>query len=132
VVWHGHTQDLARLVESADANCSCGRGAGPNGISRRCSTHQILADQHMLDHLAFTRSVLNRLIEEEWRVSALADSRVSPAQWSTFVRRCTGPREPMSSRAHRQVWSPRTVARGLWLISLVALVVMLGVHAAGG
>jgi hypothetical protein len=132
VVWHGHTEDLPRLVESADANCTCGRGEGPDRLSRPCGTHQILADQHTLDHLAFARSVLHRLIEEEWRVPAIAETRADRAEWSAFLHVCARASEPAPVRVHRPDRSPRTAPLTTWVISLIALVLILGVHGPGG
>ena len=130
VVWHGHARDLARLVESADANCTCGRGVGPDGLSRPCSTHQILADQHTLDHLAFAQSVLNRLVEEEWRLPATTESRSEKAEWTSFLHVCSTLKEQAPIRTSARERPPRA-AFGPWVISLVALIVMLGVGSPG-
>ena len=133
VVWHGRTEDLARLVEAAEAHCACSYGLAQDGTSPSCGTHQILADQHTLDHLAFARSVLNRLIDEEWRVPVgRAESRPERAEWSAFLQVCTRAREQAPIRVERQARWPRAAALGLWVISLVALVLMLSVHGPGG
>jgi hypothetical protein len=133
-VWHGHARDLARLVESADTYCSCGHGVAPGRNSPPCSTHQILADQHTLDHLAFARVVLHRLVQEEWRAPAVAESRADKAEWSAFLHACASAREQVPVRAYQLDRSPRAVF-GAWIVSLIALValiLMLRVHAPAG
>jgi hypothetical protein len=122
VVWHGHTGDLARLVGSADAYCTCGH----NGTSLLCATHQLLADQHVLDHLAFARSVRQHLVEEEWRSAAVVETRAETAEWTALLAVCARAGQPAALPApHRWARAERG-ALGSWVISLVALVVALG------
>jgi hypothetical protein len=129
VVWHGHTQDLPRLVQSADAYCTC------HDVSSQCGAHQILRDQHTLDHLAFARSVLNRLIEEEWRLPETTETRADKAEWSAFLAVCTSVQPVQmpiqdSVRATRHA-RPSAALFWAWLISLIALLLVLGVRGPG-
>jgi hypothetical protein len=124
VVWHGRTQDVARLFESADAYCTC------DGTSR-CSAHQLLRDQHTLDHLAFARSVLHRLVEEEWRLPETTESRADKAEWSAFLRMCSSVRVEALPVRPTSFKRPSRTMLGPWLISLIALLLVLGVRGPG-
>jgi hypothetical protein len=138
VVWHGHTADSARLVQAALRHCTCARDGGPDGNAPLCGTHQILADQHTLDHLAFARSVLNRLVEEEWRAPATPETRSEHAEWSAFfVRACASDPDARPSQGAKVAQLARPdrlspTALGVWLLSVLALVLILGVHGPGG
>jgi hypothetical protein len=75
VVWHGRPEEVARLVASVRAHCTCPRGARPGQVTAGCGAHQILADQHILDGLASARAVVNRTLDEEWQAPSAAGAR---------------------------------------------------------
>ena len=90
VVWHGRAEDASSLLASVLAHCQC-RVVGPAS----CAAHQLLADQHALDHLAFARSVRQRLLAEE---ALPAVARTDGPDWSALLARCraTAARRPAS------------------------------------
>jgi hypothetical protein len=67
-MWHGHVEDLARLVYCLAAHCTCGRPMQIGTGEWHCSAHQMLADQHTLDHLAFARGMRQHFLDAEWVV----------------------------------------------------------------
>jgi hypothetical protein len=77
VMWHGHIDDLARLVYCLAAHCTCGRPTLADGIWQ-CRAHQMLTDQHTLDHLAFARGMRQRILESEWVVFWEPDEQPEP------------------------------------------------------
>jgi hypothetical protein len=128
VVWHGHAGDLARLMESAVAHCNCLPVAGPGSASRLCSAHEILTDQHTLDHLAFARSVRARLVDEEWRQSAPSATNLDRAEWLALLSWPPPERRPTPAHTDN-VWGK--LARSPLLLSLIALLLLFGVGAPG-
>lgn len=72
MVWHGRPEDVASLVAAVGGHCTCTYRA------TLCVPHQMLADQCMLDRLAFARTVARRRVSEEWRVSRW-DNRLKAA-----------------------------------------------------
>jgi hypothetical protein len=85
VTWHGRAEDIPRLVASILANCRC-----PSDGSRVCDAHQMLGDQHALDHLAFGLSVRWRLVAEEAEPRS-GMSRAEKAEWSAWLAACRAP-----------------------------------------
>lgn len=126
VAWHGRAEDAALLVALVGAHCTCVHDAGLGGVPRVCAAHQILADQHTLDHLAFARTVVNRIVDEEWRVSTSA-SRLNWAEWSAFLYSCAHDQPTIVASGHGN--RPRSVVsgRGALVASLLALLLVLGV-----
>lgn len=124
VVWHGRTEDGLRLVALVGTHCSCVHGARLGRLPPLCGAHQILADQHALDHLAFARTVVNRIVDEEWRTSTSA-SRVSKADWAAFLFASAHDRPTTISSS--QGSRPRAASgRGAFVVSLLALLLVLG------
>jgi hypothetical protein len=85
VTWHGRAEDIPRLVASVLANCRC-----QSDGSRVCDAHQMLGDQHALDHLAFALSVRPRLVAEEAEPRS-GMSRAERAEWSAWLAACRAP-----------------------------------------
>jgi hypothetical protein len=127
VVWHGRTEDGERLVALVGTHCHCGHRAGLGRVPPVCGAHQLLADQHALDHLAFARTVVNRSVDEEWRVSASPNpaSNASNAEWAAFLYACAHdlPTVGIANPDSR----PRAArARSAFVVSLLALLLVLG------
>jgi len=116
VAWHGRAEDEPHLVASVLAHCECQSANG-----RPCAAHQLLADQHALDHLAFARSVRQRLLVEE-TLSGASGSRAEKAEWSALLARCRAtslPRRPATA-------TPGMGAARAIVLSLLALALILG------
>jgi hypothetical protein len=128
VVWHGHSRDVARLVESALANCKCLSGAPTGGVAPLCSAHEILADQHTLDHLAFARSVRARLVDEEWRQPTASAVSLDSDDWAALLA-APAVAPPARVRHRRKGW--RKLARSPLILSLVALLLLVAIGAPG-
>jgi hypothetical protein len=96
VVWHGRTEDVARLVGAVGRHCRCAGGvvAGPG--TPPCAAHQLLGDQHTLDHLAFARSVRSRLIAEEQRCAPSKQT-----DWAAFLVACHAATAPIPRASGR-------------------------------
>lgn len=124
VVWHGRTEDGQRLVALVRTHCRCGDGAGLGRLRPVCGAHRILADQHALDHLAFARTVVNRIIDEEWRVSASA-SQPSNVEWAAFLYACAHD-EPTAIIASPDSRPRAASGRSAFMVSLLALLLILG------
>jgi hypothetical protein len=61
VAWHGEVDEFVRLISSIGMHCTCRSAA-----LRHCGAHELLADQHTLDHLAFARGMRQQFVEAEW------------------------------------------------------------------
>ena len=61
--WNGTQAELLVLVDVLKRNCSCQAG---DTAERWCASHQILANQRAVDGLLFGRTIVERLITEEF------------------------------------------------------------------
>jgi hypothetical protein len=68
--WNGSQADLLVLVDVLKRNCTC----QSNAQMRWCPSHEILADQRAIDGLLFGRSMVERLVAEEFASTTAAKS----------------------------------------------------------
>jgi hypothetical protein len=66
VTWHGTPEEAYALISALARNCNC--EFGPMGVRvSTCSAHRMLMeDQRVLDGLLFARSMVQRLLTEEF------------------------------------------------------------------
>jgi hypothetical protein len=112
VVWHGHVADLARLLSCVETHCRCGEGDRHGEHLPSCQVHDLVADQHAVDRLAFALSMRERLVRSEWAVDGGAPVRVR-----VWHERSA---EPVARPRSRRVRS-RLLAIGLTGLLLVSL-----------
>lgn len=60
--WNGTQAELLVLVDVLKRHCTCQAGS----TQRWCASHEILADQRAIDGLLFGRTIVERLINEEF------------------------------------------------------------------
>jgi hypothetical protein len=124
VVWHGSPQDVARLVAAVRVHCRCSQPR--TGDLSLCSVHQILADQHILDGLAFARAVVNRTLDEEWRVPSTPPSDCTQTDWTALLSSCSHDRALTApSRQGNQSHEPG--GRNAFLAAALGLLLLLSV-----
>jgi hypothetical protein len=77
-VWHGTSEEMRRLNAAAQQHCDCTTGMFGN-VAEICSTHRMLADQRVLDHLLYVWRARARFEQAEWRgmVEAWDDTTAS-------------------------------------------------------
>ncbi len=105
VVWHGGREELILLRQCVREHCTCPPGQGA-WIEQQCSAHQMLADQRMLDHLAFARGLRDRYIDSEW-MGTRPNTQVVPA---TERVRLAGRRPAVMSGIRRAIFGTTLVA----------------------
>jgi hypothetical protein len=120
VVWHGRTEDLARLLAAVNAQCACSM----RPRQRVCGAHQLLRDQHALDHLAFAHGMRAQFIAQERRVAYGPATRAEKAEWASFLAACraiTAKAEHVGSAAPVAVRHPGLRAGGPLVVALMSL-----------
>jgi hypothetical protein len=89
VYWHGTRQEASELLRAIAAHCSCAPAADaadPAPRAHRCPPHRMLVeDQRAVNGLLFVRQITDRLLLEEWDLTATG--------WADRARRA-GPSEP--------------------------------------
>jgi hypothetical protein len=70
--WPGTVDDFVRLLSCVGAHCTCQDPEHQTLGARSCPAHQLLLDQRTLDHLAFARSLHDKLIASEWSDGAVS------------------------------------------------------------
>lgn len=68
-VWHGTATEWDQLTGAIKQNCTCGQRT--YGFASRCTTHELLHEQHALDRLLFARRITARLLREEFLESTV-------------------------------------------------------------
>ena len=48
-IWNGTTEEAQRLVDAIGHNCEC------LAMKRRCAAHELMLNQHALNHFMFLR-----------------------------------------------------------------------------
>lgn len=68
-VWKGEEADLYSLNAAVMRNCCCSVADVENpNPPKKCPAHEMLSDQHVMDHLAFAVSMRELLTWQEWNV----------------------------------------------------------------
>jgi hypothetical protein len=62
-VWHGSAAESFELTRILSMRCTCGL---PESQARRCSGHDMLFDQRIVDGLLFARRIVEQLVKEEF------------------------------------------------------------------
>jgi hypothetical protein len=115
VTWHGDLDDFVRLVSCVGMHCTCRAPAHLPGERGACGAHELLSEQHTLDHLVFARGMRQHFLAAEWS-SEPVDSRPLRSVGGTLCDGRNARRRP-----------PREATLKLVAVSLAALLVLCGI-----
>lgn len=62
VVWHGDMQQAYELAAAVARHCDC------RAEKRQCGGHAAMLEQRFIDGVLYGRWMVERMINEEWRV----------------------------------------------------------------
>jgi hypothetical protein len=74
IAWNGTAQDSLDLMRVVNRHCSCEFGL-MGGVATRCAAHRMLTeDRRALNGLLFSRRIVSKLRDEEWRIVGRMDT----------------------------------------------------------
>ena len=74
VVWHGTAEEANDFATALAHNCNCQYDTDGNRIVT-CAAHVLAEDQRTIDRLVFARYMAARLVEQEFGLTSIHDTR---------------------------------------------------------